>query len=138
MLHKFYTKANIPWVHLVWSLYDPAKAPHAQSKRGSFRWKDIFNINGIYRSITKCTVGDGTSILFWKDFWHSNQLLCEEFPILFTFTKNEDLTVADLISNNAPEDLFDFPISAQAHAELFTITEVINNIQITTDTPDSI
>jgi hypothetical protein len=138
MLHKFYTKTNIPWEHLVWSLYDPAKAPHAQSKRGSFWWKDIFNLNGIYRSITKWTIGDGTSILFSKDFWHFDQLLCEEFPILFTFTKNEDLTVADLISNNAPEDLFDLPISAQAHAKLFTITEVINNIQITTDTPYSI
>jgi mannosylglycoprotein endo-beta-mannosidase len=136
MLHKFYTKANIPWVRLVWSLYDPSKAPHAQSKRGSFWWRDIFNLNNIYRSITKCMVGDGTSILFWKDFWHSDQLLCEEFPMLFTFTKNEDLCVADFISNNTPEDLFDLPLSVQAHDELLNISEVINNVQITTGTPD--
>jgi hypothetical protein len=137
MLHKFYTKANIPWVHLVWSLYDATKAPHTQSKRGSFWWKDIFSLNGIYRSITKATVGDGTSIPFWKDFWYWDQLLCDDFPILLTYATNEDLNVADFKLNNNPEDLFDLPISAQAHDELINITETINNIQITPDAIDS-
>jgi hypothetical protein len=88
------------------------KAPHTQSKRGSFWWRDIFSLNGIYRSITKAEVGDGTSILFWKDFWHSNQLLCEDFPRLFSYAKNEDITVADFTPTTALEDLFTLPISA--------------------------
>jgi hypothetical protein len=137
MLHKFYTKAYIPWVHLVWSLYDSSRAPHAQSSRGSFWWRDIFNLNRIYRSITKASVGDGTSILFWKDFWHSDQLLCEDFPTLFSYTKNEDLTVTDVYYNNTPEDLFYLPFSASAHEEWVAIANTLNNIQISSDTTDS-
>jgi hypothetical protein len=37
--------------------------PHAQSKRGSFWWKDIFSFVGDYRSVSKCKVGNGTSVL---------------------------------------------------------------------------
>jgi hypothetical protein len=36
-LHKFYSKADVPWVHLVWALYGD-NVPHASSKRGSFWW----------------------------------------------------------------------------------------------------
>jgi hypothetical protein len=34
-LHKFYMKADTPWVKLIWSLYGNS-VPHAKSKRGSF------------------------------------------------------------------------------------------------------
>ena len=66
-LHKFYCKEKIPWVDLVWSLYSTA-VPHAQTVKGSFWWRDIFSLVDKYRSITSCTVGNGSSILFWKDF----------------------------------------------------------------------
>src|SRR5438128_7801816 len=55
-LHKFYSKSNVPWVKLVWSLYSEG-VPHAQSRRGSFWWRDIFSFVGDYRSVTQCSVG---------------------------------------------------------------------------------
>jgi hypothetical protein len=89
-LHKFYTKEDVPWVKLVWSLslYSAEAAPHAQKRRGSFWWRDVFSLVEIYR-------GDGRSTLFWKDFWQSKGLLSDRFPRLFSYTLNEDITVAD-------------------------------------------
>jgi hypothetical protein len=40
-LHKFYSKADAPWVQLVWNLYGD-RVPHAQAKKGSFWWRDLF------------------------------------------------------------------------------------------------
>jgi hypothetical protein len=83
-LHKFYWWAEVPWVKLVWSLYSSDIAPHAQSRRGSFWWHDVFNLVDTYRSITLSKIGDAMSTLFWKDFWHFDKLLCEQFPRLFS------------------------------------------------------
>jgi hypothetical protein len=63
-LHKFHSKANIPWVKLVWSLYSSNSIPHAQTTRGSFWWRDIFKLSNIYRSITSTTVASIDTVLF--------------------------------------------------------------------------
>jgi hypothetical protein len=47
-LHKFYDKAVVPWVKLVWSLYGDS-VPHAQTNRGSFLWRDILSLSEKYR-----------------------------------------------------------------------------------------
>ena len=78
-VHKFFSKTDIPWVKLVWSLYDDSP-PHAQSPRGSFWWRDVFKLVNIYRSITRAEVNNGRMTLFWKDFWHGNELLCHKYP----------------------------------------------------------
>jgi hypothetical protein len=67
-LHKFYCKMDLPWVKLVRSLYSPNAAPHAQTRRGSFWWRDVFSLIDIYMSITLCKIGGGGTVLFWKDF----------------------------------------------------------------------
>jgi hypothetical protein len=107
-LHKFYCKENILWVNLVWSLY-PRGAPHAHSSRGSFWWRDVFSFIHDYRSITKCVIGSDATVLFWKDSWHDNGLLRDQFPCLFSFARDEDVTVAgiahspDIIHQFAPK-----------------------------------
>ena len=116
-LHKFFCQADIPWVKLVWSLYDPGP-PHAQSPRGSFWWKDVFSLIHIYRSFTKSRVGNGETTLFWKDFWHKDVILCEHFPHLYSFVLEEDSSVADMVRLVNPNDAFALPLSSQAYEEL--------------------
>jgi hypothetical protein len=94
-LHKFYSKANVPWVTLVWSLYGDG-VPHAQYRRGCFWWRDIFSLVGEYRSISRCQVASGNSVLFWKDFWSNGELMCNKYPRLYSYVLNEDLSIADL------------------------------------------
>jgi hypothetical protein len=97
-LHKFYSRADVPWVHLVWSYYD-GEAPHASRIQGSFWWRDVMSSVSSYRSITKGIPGDGSSVLLWKDFWSPNiGLLADRFQRLFSFSLHQDITVAVLSS----------------------------------------
>ena len=115
-LHKFYSKHNTPWVSLVWSLYGD-KVPHAQAKKGSFWWRDIFSLVDDYRSVSLCNIGAGTSVLFWKDFWHNGELMCNRFPRLFSFAIDEDLSVADLAHVDDLGSIFALPLSVEAFHE---------------------
>jgi hypothetical protein len=116
-LHKFYTKLDVPWVHLIWSL-DGDNVPHACSKRGSFWWKDIFSFVDDYRAVTQCVIGNGSSVLFWKDFWSDGTLLCEKFPRLFSFAISEDTSVAAMYGTENILSHFMLPISVEAYQEL--------------------
>jgi hypothetical protein len=86
-LDKFYNKRDIPWINLIWNTYySEGKVPHATKDKVSFWWKDLLKLCDIYIGIDKCSVGDGTTVLFWSDIW-SDQLLQDKFPILFSFAK---------------------------------------------------
>jgi hypothetical protein len=115
-LHKFYMRENVPWVKLVWSLYGN-RVPHAQTRRGSFWWRDIFSLVEDYRSITKCSLGNGNSILFWKDFWMQGELLCDKFPRLFSYVLNEDMSVAEMSLVRDLRSCFSLPLLVEAYAE---------------------
>jgi hypothetical protein len=90
-LNNFYSRADVSWVKLVWSLYGNS-VPHTKSRRGSFWWKDIISLVDEYRSILKCKIGNGSSVLFWKDFWANGEILCEKYPRLFSFALDEDVS----------------------------------------------
>jgi hypothetical protein len=40
---------------------------------------------GEYRSISKCNVDDGSTVLFWKDFWIDFQTFNVKFPRLYSY-----------------------------------------------------
>lgn len=63
-LHKFYDKADVPWVQQVWFKYYQHKVPHAHRSVGSFWWKDVFKLKDLYKEITSCQLGDDSSTLF--------------------------------------------------------------------------
>lgn len=73
-LHKFYSKQSIPWVQLIWSTYYTDRVPHAAREMGSFWWKDILRLNNLYRGVARCSLGDGSTVLFWEDLWSPNIL----------------------------------------------------------------
>jgi hypothetical protein len=135
-LHKFYSNADILWVKLIWSLYAPG-ALHAQVSRGSFWWRDVFSLVGDYRSISKSQIGNGSSTLFWKDFWQCEINLCDKFPRLFSYALNEDLTVADFAHSPDATSLFSLPLSVQAFEELEQVQQIMENLVIDPSTHDS-
>jgi hypothetical protein len=128
-LHKFYIKEDIPWVKLVWSLYENG-VPHAQPKKGSFWWRDIFSLVESYRSVTHCSVGSGTSVLFWKDFWCENELLCDKFPRLYSYALDEDLSVCDVVTSTDFSTSFALPLSVEAYEEFLQVTQVVQDITL--------
>ena len=67
-LDKFYNKRDIPWVNLIWSTYYAnGEVPHATQEKGSFWWKDILKLCDKFRGVAACSVGDGSTVLFWLD-----------------------------------------------------------------------
>jgi hypothetical protein len=134
-LHKFYKKQDVPWVHLIWNLYGD-NVPHACSKRGSFWWKDIFSFVNDYRAVTQCVIGDGSSVLFWKDFWVDGTLLCDKFPRLFSFATSEDISVAAMYGTENIFSHFMLPISVEAYQELQDVSAILVNNPIDADSKD--
>jgi hypothetical protein len=64
---------SIPWVHLVRDAYYHQAVPHAVVLAGSFRWKSIIILSHEYGNITRCSIGNGSSVFFGRT---SGQIIC--------------------------------------------------------------
>jgi hypothetical protein len=135
-LHKFYNKANIPWVTLIWNKYYEGKVPHECRELGSFWWHDVMRLNVIYRGFARCTLGDGSTVSFWNDLW-SDTLLSSEYPRLYSFAANKSISVQSLMSEQDLENIFFLPLSTQAHEELLSLQDYLHNIPYDEDGADS-
>jgi hypothetical protein len=105
-------------------------APHAQSFQGSFWWWDIFKVNNIYRSIAVVKPITGDTIIFWKDFWHNETLLCDRYNGLYSFALDEDASVVNVFQKDLAE-LFALPLSMQAFEEYTNMQALLSSL--TTD-----
>jgi hypothetical protein len=115
-LHKFYSKADIPWVHLVWDNYYASGRLPGQQNKGSFWWKDIVKLVTNFKGISSVTVQDGSSVLIWQDLWNGH-LLQQEFPELSSFAKNPDSTFKNFMASPQLAEIFFLPLSEEAHAQ---------------------
>ena len=128
-LHKFYNKANVPWVQLIWNThYANGQIPHATTDRGSFWWKDVLKFCDHYRGIAAAKVGRGDTVLLWLDVWNG-EYLKGKFPRLFSFAKNQKISVAQYISNQDIQHNFHLPLSHQAMQELHSFNQIISQVQ---------
>jgi hypothetical protein len=80
---------------------------HASKDRGSFWWRDLLKLCDTYRGIAKCSIGDGSSVLFWSDIWN-DLLLQDKFPRLFSFAKDKLISVATFFNTPQMSELFIF------------------------------
>jgi hypothetical protein len=126
-LHKFYSKEDTPWVALIWNRYYGNKVPHAAREVGSFWWKDILRLSTLYRGIASCSLGDGSTVLFWDDLW-AHRVLSQDFPRLFSFAKNARASVKLLMSQTSLDDIFNLPLSPQAHDEFLELQDWLQHI----------
>jgi hypothetical protein len=64
-LDKFYNRADIPWVHLIWSSHYEHKIPHAQNLCGSFWWRDVMKLVENFKEVAVVSPGRGEETLFY-------------------------------------------------------------------------
>jgi mannosylglycoprotein endo-beta-mannosidase len=64
-LHKFYNKANLPWVKLLWEVYYANALPPSRSRDISFWWRDCLKSLADFKNLAKCSIGTGSSVLLW-------------------------------------------------------------------------
>lgn len=123
-LHKFFNHANIPWVHLIWeNYYSNGKLPDS-SKKGSFWWRDITKLLIQYKGIAAVTLGNGKTIFLWDNLWN-NMVPRIQFPELFSFSKNSNVTILNAKAMQNLSDLFHFLLSEEAYQELITLEQHI-------------
>jgi hypothetical protein len=83
----------------------------------------------IYRGITKITIGNGSTTLFWKDNWDDG-IHSDTYPRAFSFVKKEDASVQDFLTASSLADNFYLPLSPQAMEETRTLQLVVAHIQM--------
>jgi hypothetical protein len=98
--------------------------PHATKDRGSFWWKDLLRLCDVYRGIARCTVGDGSTVLFWSDIWNGH-LLQDKFPRLSSFAKDKLFSVAMFLSTTQMGKLFHLPLFSEAWQEYQALQAII-------------
>jgi hypothetical protein len=69
------------------------------------------------------------------DFWN-DLLLHEKLPRLFTFAKNQKISVADFLSTTNLASHFHLPLSKQAYEEYHELQEIVQSIQIRQEDKD--
>jgi hypothetical protein len=126
-LHKFYNRADILWVNIIWANHYGTSLPSVKPV-GSFCWKDILKIQGAYKELARVEIGDGKTTLLWHDNWNG---LCKSasFPELWSFASFKNITIhqARLVS---PNEMFHTPLSAEAFDQLLALQDILTNLQL--------
>jgi hypothetical protein len=89
-------------------------------------------LSTIYRGIAKCTIANGSTTCFWEDLW-SDAVLSSQFPQLFSFARNETISVQGVIHAEDLDSLFILPLSTQGHDELQILQHQLSDIQYDED-----
>lgn len=121
-IHKFFTRADIPWVYLVWeNYYSNGKLP-GQQRKGFFWWRYTVKLLDKFKGIAKATTQNGATILFWQDLWNDNipKLL---FPKLFPFAKDPLITVNEAGVLTQLSDHFSLPLSLEAFQQFQQLSD---------------
>jgi hypothetical protein len=104
-LQKFYNHIDIPWVHLTYELYYSSGLPPARPREISFRWRDCLKVLPTFKELATCDFVQGNYILLWKDKWAAEPMQ-EAWPHLFSFGKNESITLKAAMGMSDLADLF--------------------------------
>ena len=127
--HKFYNRADIPWVHLIWEkYYSNGRLPN-HVKKGSFWWKDVLKLLDKFKGMASVSVADGASCLLWNDCW-MGQPLRLTFAELFSFAKKPLLSLQCAASVTNTSSLFNLPLSTEAFAQFQQIEIIVQNLQL--------
>jgi hypothetical protein len=129
-LHKFFSQADIPWVGLVWAKYYNSGRLPGQQRKGSFWWRDVVSLIDKYKGMASVTIADGSSVLLWKDHWN-RATPAMEYPELFSFAKNKDITFKMAVNADDFTQLFTLPLSVEAHQQLIIFRDSVFTLMST-------
>lgn len=127
-LHKFYSKAPVPWVRLVWEHYYANGSLPGQQRRGSFWWRDVVSLLMIYKKFVSVTPLDGDTVLFWDDRWHGD-ILNQQFPELASFSTCPNATLKEIKESNSLIQHFHLPLSQQAYMQFQDLYDILAHAQ---------
>jgi hypothetical protein len=111
--NKFFNKADLPWVHLIWEKYYQNNKLPGEKMKGSFWWRSILRLLPTYKGIAQVSFGSGDTILFWNDIWNG-RVLKFTYPELFSFATKENVTLKEVLASVSFQSNFQLPLSEEA------------------------
>jgi hypothetical protein len=129
-LFKFYNKADIPWVNLIWqAYYQNGKLPNPDNCKGSFWWRDCISNHNQFKEIFVCKPAMGTTILCWHDKWCNNEILAVKYPQLYSFAKQRRITLQSAVAYNQEDiyEMFNLPLSMVAVDQCNQLSVMLTN-----------
>ena len=96
----------------------------------------MLRLNVLYRGIAKCAVGDGSTVTFWEDLW-SDEIMATKFPVLFSFVRNNNSSVQELLNAEDLDSILHLPLSSQAMEELLILQQELVTIPYNADQKDT-
>jgi hypothetical protein len=128
-LHKFFNKADLPWVKLLWCNYYPNGKVLSITKKGGFWWRSVLNLLTTIKGIAHATVGKGDTALFWTDMWNGINIQ-HSFPHLYSYALNTKITVKAAAETEIFQDLFQTPMSIEAFEEYCELEIIMQTLQL--------
>jgi hypothetical protein len=86
-----------------------------------------------YRAVAKPDVKSGETILIWADEWevdNSRIPLQPRFPCLFSYAKDEKISVRDMVKLLDRSEEFHLPLSSQAYDEFLIIQQWMGDMEL--------
>lgn len=99
--------------------------PQLKNPCGSFFWKDLLSLGDKFIELNNVKACAGETIRIWKDNWMS----IEEFPHLFSFSKNQDISLKKFIELSEEDiyEQFHLPLSIIASRECEEFSLILQN-----------
>jgi hypothetical protein len=71
----------------------------------------------------------GKTCYLWEDLW-DNEPMAHKFPELYSFAKKKKMVLKDGISQTPFHNLFNLPLSTQAHSQMIQLQTRLQQIQL--------
>jgi hypothetical protein len=127
-LDIFSSKADLPWVKLVWSQYYANGRLPGSTKKVSFWWISILKLRDTFKGIAGAEYGTGDTIIFWHDVW--NQVLKVSYPQLHSFAKNDLISLNAVMQSDNFDNLFHLPLTEVAYDQYCELTMILQGLPL--------
>ena len=97
--------------------------------QGSFWWKSILKLVPEFRQAAVPKIGSGNTIRFWFDSWNQG-ILKDRFPQLFSFSRQEQISVQKIKSLEDASEHFFTPLPTQAHQQFQELSALMQATQL--------
>jgi hypothetical protein len=116
-VHKFFNKAEVPWVQLVREKhYSNGKLP-THILKGSFWCHDKLRLLQKFKGLASVLVHKGDTCFLCHDLW-GGSTRSQGLPQLFSFARKHQITVAKARGSKELAHLFTLPLSEEAFQQL--------------------
>jgi hypothetical protein len=125
-LNKFYTKADIPWVHLVWNNYYTNGRLPGQQKKAPFGGEILSNSS--HTSKVWLQQQFMMDLRFFSGKINGMIIFCSMTSLSSSFAINPAVTVKTILNSQQLENNIHLPLSSEAHQQFLALQGRINDL----------